>query len=916
MRRTRPESVSPARGRGVSKLVAVSLMPSLLLACFLQLAASSSAPGSPSEGLRTTLARESPGVSAANTLPKREGPQHSEPMPGAGEAATAKLSFVLGRADSIAKLEALSLTAQREGDIWLASRLLLEQELEVARLNSALTSVLRSFDIGLAQHAEELLPFLLASSDLEAALDALLPYVESMQEEGPGTGMAMMVAGLLLSKQGNHGLASRYFERASSERFRLGLHASYLAIECSGRSGEFGRMVELEGRLQERLEKLGETATAEEAPIEGVSESKAASAAAGVRAQSRLNTREEADYIHKKARIATGIALLGSSRAEEGRSMLEALSALRLSSGEASEVGLALGNYHASLGQSRRAADYYYDAFAGRTRNPASLEACRQYLSLVRRGAASPPRDKLMALASCLARADMQADAASILEALRKKYPRSREVAWELARLYYRTKERAKAAPIFRALQDLERDPAESERALLWYARCEREQGKRDSAMKLLRDIERRRRGAASLEAGWERGVELESAGKLEEAAEAYASLARTFPKTRIGQEALWRNGFCQYKLGKLAEARDKFSSLANNTDLDELRDAAVFWMLKCDVDAGKSVSTEGLAGYSSYGRPASGKSLYGMLLKKLANSWSPDTSALRTPLWMGLGGAAPEAHGQAGQGAAIDAPQAGDAIDWLRPELENGATLFRLGLDELAVQELLICERNSRDDPDELGLVAQVYWRNGLYRKGILVADRVLSQLERDSRARAKGGRTASTGQSGDSPLELLMRRLAHPVCFTRPLAEESRSQGIDPFLVLAVMKKESAFDETAVSGAGAVGLMQLMPATARSVASYLGDNPIGLDLTDPALNMRYGIWHLGRLVGRYSGSVVDALAAYNAGEDNAERWRRLVGQADAFVYMESITYRETRDYVRNVLADFHTYTEIYSRR
>jgi len=134
--------------------------------------------------------------------------------------------------------------------------------------------------------------------------------------------------------------------------------------------------------------------------------------------------------------------------------------------------------------------------------------------------------------------------------------------------------------------------------------------------------------------------------------------------------------------------------------------------------------------------------------------------------------------------------------------------------------------------------------------------------------------------------------------------------------------MKRESTFDQAAVSRAGAVGLMQLMPGTARSVAAYLGEDATKLDLTDPDLNLKYGIWHLGRLIGRYSGSVVAALAAYNAGEDNAERWMRGArrpGGADAaagmdgFVYMESVSYRETREYAHRVLADLLTYRSLY---
>jgi soluble lytic murein transglycosylase len=102
-------------------------------------------------------------------------------------------------------------------------------------------------------------------------------------------------------------------------------------------------------------------------------------------------------------------------------------------------------------------------------------------------------------------------------------------------------------------------------------------------------------------------------------------------------------------------------------------------------------------------------------------------------------------------------------------------------------------------------------------------------------------------------------------------------------------------------------------MPATAENIAAYLGEDTEMMDLRNPELNIRYGVWHLGRLMGKYSDSVVTALAAYNAGEDNAERWLASAGATDGFVYMESVSFRETREYTRKVLADLHAYSQLY---
>ena len=114
-----------------------------------------------------------------------------------------------------------------------------------------------------------------------------------------------------------------------------------------------------------------------------------------------------------------------------------------------------------------------------------------------------------------------------------------------------------------------------------------------------------------------------------------------------------------------------------------------------------------------------------------------------------------------------------------------------------------------------------------------------------------------------------------------------------LDAALLAAVIESESKFDPNAHSSAGAVGLMQLTPATAEGIAEYTGGNNFRLsDLTNPELNVRYGAWYLRHLLDRYHDEQL-ALAAYNAGQDNVDRWQRA---------HEGIQFAETRDYVDRV--------------
>jgi len=132
---------------------------------------------------------------------------------------------------------------------------------------------------------------------------------------------------------------------------------------------------------------------------------------------------------------------------------------------------------------------------------------------------------------------------------------------------------------------------------------------------------------------------------------------------------------------------------------------------------------------------------------------------------------------------------------------------------------------------------------------------------------------------------------------------------------LVLGLSRQESEFNPAARSSAGARGLMQLMPATARTTARHLG---IGYDsdwLTDrPSYNTELGRYHLGELLQRFDGSYIMAIAAYNAGANRVDRWIEDYGdprtdEVDPIDWIELIPYRETRNYVQRVLENMMVY-------
>lgn len=154
---------------------------------------------------------------------------------------------------------------------------------------------------------------------------------------------------------------------------------------------------------------------------------------------------------------------------------------------------------------------------------------------------------------------------------------------------------------------------------------------------------------------------------------------------------------------------------------------------------------------------------------------------------------------------------------------------------------------------------------------------------------------------------------RHAYPRAFWAQVLEQTSSQRISPFFVLAVMREESNFHAAADSIAGAKGLMQLMPSTARMVAKRHRLPYEESALTTPELNITLGTLYLKAVLRRYQWNPVLAAASYNAGPNAVKRWRREFGELPVDEFVERIPYDETRAYVKRVMTSYLIYRELY---
>ena len=238
---------------------------------------------------------------------------------------------------------------------------------------------------------------------------------------------------------------------------------------------------------------------------------------------------------------------------------------------------------------------------------------------------------------------------------------------------------------------------------------------------------------------------------------------------------------------------------------------------------------------------------------------------------------------------AAAPAPAPSAAI---AASLGRVDTLLLAGLDTAAQAEVrTILGRAPQQDVDAL-----LAWSDGLARRGF-------------GPAAVRLGWQAAL----KAPNDPRVLRAIFPWPNRRAVEGEAAEFGVDPLLLVAIVRQESVFDAEALSPAGARGLAQLLPGTAALTARGLDVTFYPEWITVPDLNLHLGAAHLQELLERFPGRVDAAVAAYNAGTAPVTRWLARPGADDPDQFIESIPYQETRGYVRSVLRNRELYRALY---
>ena len=392
-----------------------------------------------------------------------------------------------------------------------------------------------------------------------------------------------------------------------------------------------------------------------------------------------------------------------------------------------------------------------------------------------------------------------------------------------------------------------------------------------------------------------------ESDSRLDQAAQIWERVAMEYPEYDLAQRALHLAGISYYRLGNFGGALGLFQRVAENAFTLEDRVAAHFWQGKAysamgDIPAATAAwemaaSLDPTGYYSERAGDILRQKPPFTPPQNIDLSFDLDFERIQAEAWMR---------------STFDIPAETDLMSpgplWSDPVFQRGTELWELGLYEEARDEFESLRQSVEFDAANSFRLTNYLLELGFYRSAILAARQVLNL-------------------AGMSDLETMnapvfFNHIRFGTYFSDIVLPAAHGYNIHPLLLYSIVRQESAFEGFARSGAGAQGLMQIMPATGQEIASNLGwpEDYSNSDLNRPIVSLVLGADYLAKWRDYFDGDLYAALAAYNGGPGNAMEWKQLA-QDDLDLFLEVIRFEETRDYIRKIYENFNIYRRIYDR-
>lgn len=347
--------------------------------------------------------------------------------------------------------------------------------------------------------------------------------------------------------------------------------------------------------------------------------------------------------------------------------------------------------------------------------------------------------------------------------------------------------------------------------------------------------------------------------GRYREAIALYEKIPREYPRSSFLPRARWEASWSKYLGGDYAAASESFKQLINDPSN---REKGLYWLARS---------------FQRQGHEKEAAAWYDLLLKEFGAgfyaTWyrkQHQTKDAREPLGTRYGA---------------------EALPFM-PGFDKPRLLASMGLGEEARAEMKVLRKKLDDKKSAPAAIARVYLEIEEYGAAIKVFQQ-------------------NQPKSYDQQ-SLPFWSAGYPLVYSDLVIHHTNVNNLSAGLIYGVMRAESAFNPTVRSPAGAVGLMQLMPATAKMTAHEKGTFN-AKKLLEPGYNISIGTRHFKDLLKGYDGEEIYAIAAYNAGAASVARWRKAFNRLSMDEFIENIPYQETRDYVKKVYASAATYRQLY---
>ncbi len=459
--------------------------------------------------------------------------------------------------------------------------------------------------------------------------------------------------------------------------------------------------------------------------------------------------------------------------------------------------------------------------------------------------------------------------------------------------IFYRNNDYTKAQPAFQ--QQITADPSGPDSAMAYYYLGAILESKGDldgAATDYAKVGQLKHDSPLADDALWWRARLLEEAGKPEDARPLLGQIVSDYPESSWAADATFGRGMISYESGKYTDAASTWASSITPTTSDDEVERLTYWQAKALLKTGQKDAAK-------------------PILDKLASTDEDDYYGIRAVSLLANKPNLPKSTRE----SKIDLTASQDfatAESWLT--MKTGRAISDQGWSTdnrwLRAQELWLVGRSSQGDNEVYDLIS-AYAQDPI----------AMYTLSRNLQSQGRAGMSGRAGQrllrtlntNPNQGLPKALSALSYPAAFGSFAQKYAQDEKISPLLLLAFVRQESFFDPRAESPAGALGLTQVLPDTAETVADKLGvKGTDDEDFLEADLNLRVGADYMADQLNKFNNEIFVAFAAYNAGPNGAQSWRKISGD-DADVFLETIEFSETRLYVELVSENYAIYRYLY---